>query len=235
MAQIDYLRKKVKIHIRDVNMTDEEIDSIIETVVDEIALETRIFKKLYGFTVHKDIEKYNFRYIARLNEQVEEEPTNIVLGDPSLEDILKFVDTGVFPEIPVEKDLRIEPYQSQFLDLLDIFDSTGTSVIHRFEERGSSYYFCHNEEWRTINDGGRFVFSGWIKPDIAELHDEELSIITPAVISGCKFYVNDTLHSVEDTQATNYDFMRWYQAKENLGNKFPTVVYSTKENTKWQY
>jgi len=234
MTQIDYLRNKVKIHIRDVNMENSELDAIIYTVVDEIAMNTRIFKKLFGFTVHADIERYNFRYLARMNEQVEEEPTDIVIGEPTYEEILQFIENGQFPDIPVEKNLQIEPQQSQFIDLLDIFDENGNSVIDVFEERGSSWYFLYNEQYRTINDKKRFVFSGWVKPDLAELHDEELSIITPTVIAGCKFYINDTLHSPEDTQATNYDFMRWFQAKERLGNLFPTVVYSTREDMRWQ-
>ena len=233
MAQKDWLRKKVKIHIRDVNMTDSELDDIIDTVVTEIALETRIFKKLYGFTIHENIEKYNFRYLARMNEQVEEEPCNIVLGNIGTNDLLDFIANGSFPEIPVDKNLEVEPYQSQFLDLLDVFDENGLSVLDIFEERGSSWYFLYDEQFRNINDEKRFVFSAWVKPDINELHDEDLSIILSTVISGCKFYVNDTLHSPDDTQATNYDFMRWHQGKENLRNRFPTTVYSTREDKQW--
>lgn len=116
MTQKDYLRNKVQIHIRDVKIENSDLDAIIETVVDEIALETRIFKKLYGFTIHEDIEKYNFRYIAKMNEQVEEEPTNIIFGDPSDEDLIDFIENGNFPDIPVEKTLTIEPNQSQFFD-----------------------------------------------------------------------------------------------------------------------
>jgi len=235
MSQKEYLRKKIKIHIRDVNMTDDNLDELIDTVIREIAIETRIFKKLYGFTLHSDIERYNFRYLARLNEQVEEEPTNITLEDPGFSEILEFINNGTFPTIPVKKDLTIEPYQSQFIDLLDVFDEDGRSVLLKFEERGSSWYFCYDEQWRKINDEKRFVFSAWVAPEIEELHDEDLSMILHTVITGCKFYVNDTLHSPEDTQATNYDFMRWYQAKESLGNLFPKTVYSTHEDVKWQY
>lgn len=233
MAQKDWLRNKVKIHIRDVNIENSELDDIIDTVLTEIALETRIFKKLYGFTVHEDIDRYNFMYIARMNEQVEEEPTNIIIEEPPLEEIIDFIENGNFPDIAVDKNLEVEPYQSQFFDLMDIYDENGDSVLSKFEERGSSYYFVYDEAWRKINDQKRFVFSAWIKPDVNELHDEQLSMILHTVIAGCKFYINDTLHSPDDTQATNYDFMRWFQGKEQLMNKFPTTVYSTKENYKW--
>ena len=235
MAQIDWLRNKIKLHIRDVNMTASELDDLIDTLLTEIALETRIFKKLYGFTVHKDIEKYNFRYLARMNEQIEEEPTKITLLEPSTSDILNFISEGTFPTIPVEKELEIEKEQSQFLDLLDIFDEYGGSILDKFEERGSSYYFCYDEEWRELNDNKRFVFTAWVKPEVGELHDEELSILLPTLISGAKFYVNDTLHSPDDVQASNYDYMRWFQNKKLLQDRFPTVAYSTERNLQWQY
>jgi hypothetical protein len=233
MAQKDYLRKKVKIHIRDVNMTDSELDDVIDTVVNEIALETRIFKKLFGFTIHKDMEQYDFRYLARLNEQVEKEPTKITFGTPTTNDILDFIANGNFPEIPVNKELEVDPYQSQFIDLLDIFDKDGYSALNKFEERGTATYFCYDEVWRDLVDGEPFVFAGWIKPDINELHDEELSIILPVVIQGCKFFVNDTLHSSEDVQATNYDYMRYYQGKKQLQDRFTSAVYSIQESNKW--
>ena len=233
MAQTDWLRNKVKIHIRDMSATESEIDGIIDTVLTEIALETRLFKKLYGFTVSKDEPQYNFRYLTKMNEQVEEEPGNIVLGDISPEDLVNFIDTGVFPTITVDKNLEIETHQSQFLDLLDIFDLEGMSVLDKFEERGSTYYFVYDQEWLNCNDGKNFMFAAWVKPEVMELHDEDLSIILSTVIAGCKFYLYDTLHSKDDVQATNYDFMRWHQAKENLGNRFPTTVFSTKETNKW--
>jgi hypothetical protein len=216
-------------------MEDADLEEMIDTVIGEIAMETRIFKKLYGFTVHESISKYNFRYIARLNEQVEQEPASITFTDPSMVEIIQFINNGEIPDIAVEKELLVEDAQSQFIDLLDIFDERGMSVLHKFEERGSSYYFCYDETWRMINDGKSFAFSGWVKPEISELHNEELTILLPTIISGCKFYVNDILHGVTDTQATNYDYMRWFNNKKSLMDKFPTLVYSTKENTRWQY
>jgi hypothetical protein len=71
-----------------------------------------------------------------------------------------------------------------------------------------------------------------VVPEIDELHDEDLITITSAVISGVKFYLNDTLHSPEDSSATNYDFLRWHQKKQELRDDFPTVAFSITNRTK---
>jgi hypothetical protein len=235
MENIEWLRARVRLLVKDVTTDDNALDEIIKYVINELALETRIFKKLYGFTVHKEIEKYNFKYMARLNEQVEEEPSEITFADPDFKEIIEFIANGEFPTPITEKKLEIEEAKSSFIDLLDIFDEYGCSVMHKFEERGSSYYFCYDKEWRYLNDDRKFVFAAWVTPDINELHHEDLLVIAPTIIAGCKFYINDLLHSSADVQATNYDYMRWFNGKKQLMDKFPTAVYSTKEDRRWQF
>ncbi len=236
MANKDYLRKKVKYHIRDIHILDPELDGIIETVFEEISAKTRIFKKLFGFTVHEDIMSYNFKAIARLNERVELETTSIVIGDPLPEDMWNFIKTGEFPDPVVGKDLVVDPARARMQHLLDIYDIDGNSVLSKFEERGSDYYFCFDDEWRKINDQKPFVFVGSIVPEIDELTDDMLMELVPTVIAGAKFYINDTMHSPDDTQATNYDFMRWYQAVEEITNRYTNISYSNvnhKKDSKW--
>jgi hypothetical protein len=236
MANIDYLRKKVKYHIRDIHILDPDLNDMINTVLEEIAYKTRIFKKVFGFTVHKEIQAYNFKNIARLNEQVELEPIQIAIGNPTPEDMLKFVLTGVFPDPQVTKELVTENSRARMFDLVDIFDKDGISVLDKFEERGSSYYFCYDENWRTLNDKQGFMFVGTVIPEVDELEDDKLVEITSAVIAGMKFYVNDTMHSPNDTQATNYDYMRWYQTLEELRNRYPTTTFANsmvEKDRKW--
>lgn len=236
MANKDYLRKKVKYHIRDIHILDPDLDGIIETIVEEIGSKTKIFKKMFGFTVHDEIVSYNFKGIARLNEKVELETTGIVIGDPLPEDMLNFIRTGEFPDPVVGKTYTVEESRARMKDLLDIFDIDGHSVLSKFEERGSDYYFCFDDEWRKVNDKKPFVFIAAIIPEIDELTDDILVEISSAVIAGAKFYVNDTMHSPDDTQATNYDFMRWYQALEELTNRYANVSYSNvnqKKDSKW--
>ena len=220
-------------HIRDISTSDLELLDVIDTVINEIAVETRMFKKLFGFTVHKDIDQYNFMYIARMNEQVEMEPTFIEINPLEPLEIIEFINKGEFPDVTVDKNLMKEEAESRFIGLLDLFNEEGYSVLDKFEERGSSYYFCYDEQWRKANDYKRFAMASYVVPNISELNPELMNMILPALIAGCKFYFYDTMHSPDDVQATNYDFMRWHQAKENLVNLYPTNTFSTKELTRW--
>lgn len=232
MAQIDYLRKKVKYHVKDVDISDDDLDGIIETTMEDISLTTKVFKKIYGFTVHKDINLYDFRYLARLNEEVEYEPSKITLTDPSSAEIIDFLATGSLPSPGVEKELEQEKAQSRFIDLLEVFDEMGRSILDKFEYRGSTSYFVYDQAWLEEHDGAQMAFTAWVVPMIDELHDEDLLTIMPTVIAGSKFFVMDSLHSVSDVQATNYDFMRYYQAKDELRNMFPTAIITNTIETK---
>ena len=152
MTNAEYLREKVKYHIRDVHLEDDGIDSVIQTVLEDISLGSRVFKKLHGFTVHKDVNLYNFRYLGRLNEQVEKEPTSITFTAPEQQEILDFLKHGTLPSPTVNKVLQDDLAQSRVMDVLDIFDDEGRSILDKFEERGSSYYFCYDQEWLNNND-----------------------------------------------------------------------------------
>jgi hypothetical protein len=233
MANIDYLRQKVKYHIKDVYLDDEGIDSVIETVLEDLSTATRLFKKIYGFTVHKEINTYNFRYIARLNEKTEQEPTSITVNRITNDEIQEFITNGgLLPSPKVDKVLEMDLAESRLMDVLDIFDEYGVSIADKFEERGSSYYMVYDQEWLDANDGKTMAFVGWVVPNVDELHEEQLIDIVNTVIAGVKFYVMDSLHSKDDTQATNYDYMRYFQKKEDLVNRYSQVVYSTTDRTR---
>jgi len=227
MSNMDTALARVKLLVKDSQVNDEDIQNIILHVIGDIATSTKIFKKLYGFTVHENIELYNFREIARLNEEVEQEPSSIMITDPNAQEIIDFITKGEFPDPTVEKTLESEEAKSSVIEVMDIFDSDAVSVINKFEYRGSAYYFCPDDRWRSLNDGEKFVFAAWVVPHIDELTPSMLDEILPTIVSGCKFFINDLMHSVDDTQATNYDFMRYYQAKQILLDRYPTAVTST--------
>jgi hypothetical protein len=227
MTNTELLRNRLRSIIGDIKIDDDQLDEMINHTIQDIAQHTMLFKKLYGFSVHKEVEMYNFRAIARMNEETEEEPSEIIISDPDLKDVLEFIQDGKFADPKVDKTLEEDLAKSLLIDVLDIFDKNGHSVLDKFSERGSTYYYCYDERWREENDNEPFVFAAWITPHIDELQPEYFFDVLPALTAGVKFFINDLLHSPSDTQATNYDFMRYHQAKEELKNKFPVTVIST--------
>jgi hypothetical protein len=224
MTNIEFLRNRVKLNIRDQQVSDEDIDEIIINVINDIAVDTHIFKKLYGFSVHKEMTKYNFKYIARLNERVEREPTEIYISAPPPEEILKFLSTGELPDPTVTKDLQIEDATSLLIDVVSIIDDEGYNISSKFKHSGSSYYYVTDTEWLELYDDRNCVFVANVVPDIDELAPEDLVIISKAVVAGSKFYITDRMQSPNDLQSTNYNYQRYYQATEGLKKLFPTYV-----------
>jgi hypothetical protein len=232
MENIEYLRKRCLLTTPDVKVSDDEADSIIEEIVIDIATRTHIFKKIYGFTVHPDVQMYNFRYIARLNEEVEQEPQGISFDDPLPEDVLEWLQDGTIPSPVVKKDLVDDPYQAKFLYLTDIYDNDGRSVLEKFHSKGTSYYYCYDTLFLEQEQDNPMAFTAIVVPPIEELAEEQLLEIVTTVVAGFKFYVNDMLHSGSDVQASNYDFLRYHQSIGELRDLHPTVGYSNVNYTR---
>ena len=72
------------------------------------------------------------------------------------------------------------------------------------------------------------AFVASVLPQLEELHDEHIAVISACVVAGYKFYTNDLLHSSADVQATNYDYMRYYQELQSLINLYPHIAQATK-------
>jgi hypothetical protein len=225
MIDIEKLLNKVQRHVRDVNVTRSELLAITNDTLDDITTRIPIFKKLFGFSVHKDKRTYDFRALARMNEQVEMEPVSITYGDPNIADIIDFISNGDFPDIVVDKTEYTEDARSRYVDLIDIYAPDGRSVMDFFHYRGGDQYFVYNDDFLAQYDGEQFAYLAWVSPELTELTDDALLIVMPALIPGVKFHVYDMLHSSVDVQSTNYDFMRYHQAIEELQNRFPTRVY----------
>jgi len=230
----ELIRNRIKLLVRDIEFSDEEYDELFRIVLTELAVETKIFRKLYGFTVDENIVDYNFSALAEMNEEVEQEPTNITIGRVSPEDFEKFIETGVFPEVPIEKEFIDDPYRSHLIDVVDILDDEGYSISHKFEYRGGSYYYLTDSAYRRQADGKPFVFVATVIPDIGELPPMVLQTIFHSLVAGIKFYAYDTQQSTADTQSSNYNFLRWHQAKEELRNRFANYVRTKQRSNKWQ-
>ena len=53
MTNIELLKDRIAFHIRDVTVKDINLNGVISDVINDIALETKVFKKIIGFTIEK--------------------------------------------------------------------------------------------------------------------------------------------------------------------------------------
>ena len=189
------IRAKVRFHIRDVSATDLEMNQVIIQTIEDIGQDTAIFKKVFGFTVHKDKSLYDFRNMLLMNEQVEEELSSVYIGDISDQDLIDFLaDPTDIPSPEINKTTFIEDTaKSSIIKLMDIFDEAGKSVNHKFHYHGISNRFVEDQNWLDENDGKNFAFVAAVKPRLTELLPEDLSTITSAIIEGCS--ITSMIHS----------------------------------------
>ena len=237
MTNIEYIREKVKFHVRDVSATTEEIDDIILTVLNDIALEVKLFKKVVGFTIHKDMEVYDFRDILRMNEQVEEELQAVYIGGTPDIRIKNWLKGGEFPSPIVLKDKFLESdAQSTFIELVQISDISLKRWTHKFNFTGTADYIVTDTDWLEENDGAKMLAIVKVKPHIDELLEEDIDIVLPCIIEGSKYYFANTLQSTTDSQVANLYYQRYWYKKKELVNAFPTTVFTIrndKETRKW--
>ena len=232
--KMEYLREKVKFHIRDVHYKDTEIDEIILTVIEDIAREVKLFRKLNGFTVHKDKQIYDFFDMSRMNEEVEEELENVYTGGFLPWDLVDFIKNpeGEWPDPWTIKKTFIEEEFMKTFGVIGIFDENVRSVMDKFHNTGTVQFVVRDEFWLERNDGKTFAALIYGLPKINEMPDELLNIITSCVIEGCKYYFANTLQSTADTQISNLFYQRYWYKKKELMDMYPTNTFFVENLTK---
>jgi len=231
---ITTIRGKVKFHIRDISFEDYQIDEMILQIITDIANETKLFKKIIGFTIHEDKKIYDFRDLTRMNERVEIELESVAIEPYTPEDIIDFITSGEWKDPIVDKTTFVEDEgQSLFIDLLDIYDEYGRIITDKFQYHGTAQYYCLNDIWRRENEGVGKCFVASVVPHIDEILQEDIHSIMSAIIEGCKYYFNDTFGSGDDAQVANLYYQRYWQSKQALINKHPTQIFAIGRSKAW--
>jgi len=224
------LRNKIKFHIRDISYTDNEIDEVVLQVITDIANDTRIFKKIYGFTVYEGMKIYNFHALTKLNNRLE--ASSITIGGVTQESILDFLAGGENLPSPEIITSVFDATDHIPLEILDIYDSDGYSITNYFHYEGTTERVCYDEAWLKEHNEETMAFTASVVPDIQELREEELAIVTTAIIEGCKYYFSNTFESTNDGQITNLYYQRYWTKIQALINQFPSRIFAHKQSKK---
>jgi len=231
------LRRKVKFHLRDISMLDNEIDEMIKFTIEDIARETKVFRKICGFTVESDKQLYDFLSITRMNEEVEEELENVYIGgitDIAIKAMLLGRDTWPNP-ITVKKEFE-ETAMSSYLSADAIFDPDLRNVMNKFKYTSTNIYIVKDQQWLEDNDGVEMALIYTVIPNLEEMQPEHINMIEHIIIEGCKYYVANTLGSGDDANIANLYYQRFWQKKQDLINSYPTKVVLDKsymEEARW--
>ena len=90
MANSDRTLSLLKIMTNDIKVSDSELASLMQLVLDEILVETRIIKKMYQLTIFDTLEFYDLKSNATLQDRYETGVSGVSLANPtaSISDVI---------------------------------------------------------------------------------------------------------------------------------------------------
>ncbi len=238
-----------RVFVKNVTLDDSEWNTLLEQVVSDIAHETRIFKKMVGFTVEPTLEYYDFEAISELHDKFEVEIDNITIGSFDFDDVIS-ISNGCVPTLSTtEVELNPES-ENMILDVHDVMNTDAKSIFRDFTYmqgytyRNDKYDDCYqpcdvqpalatcdqpNDEAFVVQEGvEKAIAVISFEPDPALITADIEKRIKPAIIAGLKFFANDIYNDKDDAAVANVFYQRYFSAKRELINKYP---YFNSRNT----
>jgi len=225
-----------RVFVKNVTLSDAEWDTLMKQVVSDVAQETRIFKKLVGFTLEPTLEYYDFEAISGLHDKLDVEITNITIGSFDFEDIMKIAKDGCVPSLDTIEDEEFILDENMILDVNDIIDTSAKSIFKKFTfMQGYTYATCAlpcettanadcdqpQDEAFYVNNDKKAIAIISFEPDPDKITADIERRIKPAIIAGLKFFANDIYNDKDDAAVANLFYQRYFAAKRELINKYP--------------
>ena len=218
---------KYKFYVRDIGISDEDLANVLQDVINDIALSTRIFKKAFGFTIEPDIYYYNFRALLGISERVQEGTINdIVINSFSEEQLIQYLSNPTNLEVDIRRDVEVGIPLNTYLETLDVlvrqYDADNAplgSVFYLFEPiDGDSYKFVG-----SINKPIESICITTIIPNVLNIDERLETYLRPAIIEGLKYYT-DTSLNLQNVNPNVNSYKKFVNAKIELQNKFPVYI-----------
>ena len=236
MGNRDKALSLVKGLTSDVKSTDAELLSLIDLVSDEIMVETRIVKKLYQMTMFSNLEFYDLKSTATLQDKYEQGVSAITITNPiqSIQSVIDIMKGNATLQNPT-MSISVENVNAtmNFIAIDDIFDDKMRSVMNKFEIVNGHRYCVPDISFRQQNNDITFWYVASVQTTLDNVDDITLASFLPVIIQGVKFYLyNDPVTKSTD-QANNFHAMRYFRAKENLMNLFPQKLTMKRRTARW--
>jgi len=218
---------KYKFYVRDVSVTDEQLQMLLQDVVNDIGASTKIFKRLFGFQVFPDIKEYNLK---NLYEQSIRSGYNrletLQIGGVDNETLVQFLNdpTNVnTSQITIAEGIGIP---DTFIDVVDVLgniytdDSTPLgSIFYKFDRIGvNDYKFTEN-----IKEPKNALCIVNVIPALENIDEQMESYMKTAIVAGLKYYTEtQVVNQNLNYQISSYKVFE--NAKNQLQGLFPTYI-----------
>ena len=216
-----------KFYVRDIGISDADLTNVLQDVINDITMSTKIFKKAFGFTIEPDMYDYNFRALLMINEEVQKsDVNNLIIGSYAEDQLLDYLSDPTDLEIDVSKTTTTGIPLNTYLETNDVLVRT---YDYDNSPLGSLFYL-----FEPI-DGENFKFIGKIKeqvkvlcittilPNIQNIDTRLEIFLKPVIIDGLKYYTDTTLNAQNVNSDIN-SYKKYINAKLELQNKFPVYI-----------
>jgi len=238
-----------KKYVRDVSITDDDLTSVMQDVINEIARDTKIFKEVFGFTVSNCTEEYNMKNLFNIYSSVKEDSiTSISLSEPVFneESVINLINQITSNDkvcnlsgLTVgEETTTINGKFNNYVHLLDVITTSvsksgsntePTSSIGKFLSwLNGDTYILNSSYMRRFGYGDTYsipvIGVAIIVPQLNDIDEDMEMVLRPAIIAGLKYYVSDMYMNMANEQVSDVLYRRFYVRKKQLMNDYPNNV-----------
>jgi len=227
-----------KFYVRDVGITDSSLNTVLQDVINDIALSTKIFKKAFGFTIEPDLYDYNFGALLEIYERTQEQTIdNLTINSYTEDQLLQFLSDPTQLDITVADSSTNGIPLNTYIETLDILSKTYNteqsslgSVFDYFEPIDSYSY----KLTKKLQEPVRAIAILSIIPNIENIDDRAEKYLRTTIIEGLRYFVN-TQDNAQNINPDINNYKKYERTKLELQNKFPVYVgQQIKRSPVWQ-
>jgi len=216
-----------KFYVRDVSVTDEQFQMLLQDIVNDIAVSTKIFKRIFGFQIFPDIKEYNLKdlYEHSIRSGYNRLET-LQVGGVDNETLIQFLNdptTVNTSKTTIKKGIGSP---DTFIDVIDVLgniytnDSTPLgSIFYKFDRIDvNNYKFTEN-----IKEPKNALCIVNVIPALDNIDEQIESYMKMAIVAGLKYYTEtQVVNQNMNYQISSYKVFE--NAKNQLQGLFPTYI-----------
>ena len=213
-----------KFYVRDVGISDTDLQNVLNDVISDIATNTKIFKRVFSFTLEPGLDEYPIKDLYQLADK--SEPTildiNYTTNLDTQEGLIDYL-TNVDINVQQTVDTTTDNTYSDYIEIIDLFDDKFNSYMKYLEPVSKDDYYLNIKIDKPIPLTGIAI----INPLLSEISDRIEKQIRFAIISGLKAYTH-TLENQPNEQVSLVLNKQFEYDKQKLINKYPYYGLSKK-------
>ena len=249
---------KYRKYVRNMEISDKELEEILTDTINDIARDTKIFKDFFGVRFTSCEYEYDLKAMYEFNLELNEDAViNDVLvaedDDGKSRDYVSFLVSDkktcelYDDDILVEKEQRVVKGKHTFLSVDSIIyirnenDDYKGRIINLNDGQfmkilGNGYAVLDTIKMEATFGSTYDLYSLVavnIVPDFKTISDEMLMIMNDSIVKGLKYQIADMYNDVNNEQGANLQYQRYYSAKKQLLYNYPQLSFPSETRNKW--